>query len=79
MYYWISAGHDYWSARNLTRKVAAEHPRTLLHRTGNHWRSWVHAAGPLEGLTEAHGALFLTLRSDRDRIVTEPGVDREER
>jgi glucoamylase len=58
VYYWISAGRDYWSVRDLTRKVAEEHPRTLLHRTENYWRTWVHTAQPLEGLSEAHASLF---------------------
>jgi glucoamylase len=56
--YWISAGHDYWSVRDLTRAVAAEHPECLLHRTANYWRSWVHGADRLEGLTDAHRDLF---------------------
>jgi GH15 family glucan-1,4-alpha-glucosidase len=70
VYYWISAGRDFWTVRDLTRKAALEHPQNLLHRTESYWRAWVHAAEPLEGLGEAHAALFrrslLTVRTQID-------------
>jgi GH15 family glucan-1,4-alpha-glucosidase len=40
-FYWIAAGTSYQEVAGLNRFVRVRHPRTLIERTGDYWRSWV--------------------------------------
>jgi oligosaccharide amylase len=41
MFYWIAAGTSYGEVAGLDQIARREHPRELIRRTGDYWRSWV--------------------------------------
>jgi glucoamylase len=71
VYYWICAGEDWNEVRRLDDLVKRKHPRTLIGRTAEYWKLWVHKESPpIERLpqkvTRLYGRSLLVLRTQLD-------------